>query len=86
MRLLVVAGEKCERLIGSRIKGLRPEDVECDEIWGYCAKKEAHKTKEEEDNEGLGDAYCFVAMERNTKLIMNFTPPHALDQRVFKKV
>lgn len=71
MRLLVLAGEKCGALIGKRIKNLEPRDVECDEIWGYIKKKEGHKTVEEEKIEGLGDAYCFVAMERNTKLVMN---------------
>jgi IS1 family transposase len=75
MSLLTVAGAKCAELIGKKVKGLRPEDVECDEIWGYVGKKEGHKTEEEENDEGLGlgDAYCFVAIERNTKLIMNFS-------------
>jgi transposase-like protein len=71
LRLLVLAGEKCAVLIGKRIKNLEPRDVECDELWGFIKKKEGHKTVEEEKNEGLGDSYCFVAIERNTKLVMN---------------
>jgi IS1 family transposase len=48
------------------------KDVECDEIWGFVGKKEGHKSPEEANDEGLGDAYCFVAIERNTKLVLNF--------------
>jgi transposase-like protein/IS1 family transposase len=71
MRLLVLAGEKCATLIGKRIKNLEPRDVECDELWGYIKKKEGHKGVKEEDDESIGDSYCFVAIERNTKLVMN---------------
>ncbi|MGI9072006.1 MAG: hypothetical protein ACR2JB_12020 [Bryobacteraceae bacterium] len=52
---------------------LANDNVECDEAWGYICKKEAHKKADEIDAEGLGDAYCFVAVERNTKLVINFT-------------
>ncbi|MEK7995445.1 MAG: hypothetical protein AAB403_16720 [Planctomycetota bacterium] len=34
--------------------------------------KEAHKRPEEARDETIGDAYCFVAMERRTKLVLNF--------------
>jgi hypothetical protein len=71
MRLLVLAGEKCATLIGKRIKNLEPLDVENDELWGYIKKKEGHRTAKEEKIEGLRDAYCFVAVERNTKPVMN---------------
>jgi IS1 family transposase len=53
-----------------KIRGLHVRDVEVDEIWGYVFKKEAHKWKHEEDNQGIGDAYCFVAMERSSKLVL----------------
>jgi hypothetical protein len=38
------------------------KDVQCDEIG-----------VEEAENDSLGDAYCFVAVERHTKLILTFT-------------
>lgn len=73
IKLLIAAGEKCARLIAKQVRNLQVKDVECDELWGYVGKKEGHKKPEESENDGLGDAYCFVAMERNTKLIINFT-------------
>lgn len=55
------------------VRNLDVKDVECDEIWGLIGKKEGHKNPEETDEDGLGDAYCFIAVERNTKLVINFS-------------
>jgi hypothetical protein len=67
LRLLVLAGERCERMMQRKIEHLTVQDVEADEIWGFVQKKEGHKWPHEEDAQEIGDAYCFVAMERNTK-------------------
>src|ERR1700691_3029496 len=72
MKILVLAGEKCEKLMGRLVVNVPVKDVECDEIWGFVQKKEGHKTPEEAHDESIGDAYCFVAIERSTKLILNF--------------
>jgi hypothetical protein len=70
LRLLVIAGEKCEKLMGRWIVNVPVKDVECDEICGFVGKKQ--KQVRPEDDPNLGDAYTFVAMERNTKLVLNF--------------
>jgi hypothetical protein len=64
--------------MGRVIVNVLVKDVECDEIWGFVQKKEGHKGPEEAHDESIGDAYCFVAMERNTKLVLNFASraPH----------
>ncbi len=73
MRLLVLAGERCEKVMGRIIRNVPVKDVQCDEIWGYIGKKEGHKTTEESEMDAtIGDAYTFVAIERNTKLVLNF--------------
>jgi IS1 family transposase len=72
MSLLVLAGERCEKLMGRKIVNVPVRDVECDEIWAFVQKKEGHKAPEEAHDETIGDAYCFVAIERNTKLVLNF--------------
>ncbi len=72
LRLLVQAGEKCAALMRRLIVNVPVKQVQCDEIWGYVGKKEKNKTAAEAENDGLGDAYCFVAIERHTKLILNF--------------
>jgi transposase-like protein/IS1 family transposase len=72
MKILVKAGQKCEKLMGRLIVNVPVKDVQCDEIWGYVSKKEAHKLPAEANDESIGDAYCFVAVERYTKLVLNF--------------
>jgi len=67
LSLLVLVGEKCERLLGSRISNLPMSDVQCDEIWGFVGCKEKHNAS---GDPMRGDAYCFVAIERNTKLVL----------------
>jgi IS1 family transposase len=39
-----------------------------DEIWGFVGKKEGHKS--EDDGAELGEAYCFIGMERTSKLVL----------------
>ena len=73
MKVLVLAGEKCNKVMGRLIVNVPVKDVQCDEIWGYVFKKEGHKTEEESATDAtIGDAYTFVAIERNTKLVLNF--------------
>ncbi|HEY6392424.1 MAG TPA: hypothetical protein VIX89_14160 [Bryobacteraceae bacterium] len=71
-KALLLAGEKCEKIMGRLIVNVPVKNVECDEIWGFVQKKEGHKRPEEAHDESIGDAYCFVAIERSTKLILNF--------------
>jgi len=72
LRLLVLAGERCQRLMDERIRNINVTDVEMDEIWAYVYKKEGHKWDYELNNQAIGDAYCFIAMERNTKLVLTY--------------
>ena len=72
MKILLKAGEKCEKMMGRILVNIAVKDVQCDEIWGYFGKKEAHKLPMESDDDSIGDAYCFVAIERTTKLVLNF--------------
>lgn len=69
LKLLVLAGEKCERIMAAKIRNVEVRDVECDELWAFIGKKQ--KRVRPEDDQNLGDAYTFVAIERNTKLVLN---------------
>jgi len=70
LKLLVAAGEKCEKLMARLIVNVPVQDIEADEIWSFIQKKEKQVTQDDDPN--YGDAYCFVAIERNTKLVVNF--------------
>jgi IS1 family transposase len=70
LKILVAAGEKCEKLMGRLIVKVPVKDVQADEIWGFIGKKQ--KALEQGDDPNYGDAYCFIAMETTTKLVLNF--------------
>jgi transposase-like protein/IS1 family transposase len=70
LNLLTLAGERCEKLMRERIKGVAVKDVEADEIWGFVGCKNRHKLNKGITDPHVGDAYTFVGIERNTKLVL----------------
>lgn len=70
LALLITVGDRCERLMENRIQGISVRDVQCDEIWGFVLMKEKRKASRGIEDNRLGDAYCFIAIERYTKLIL----------------
>jgi len=70
LKLLVLVGERCERFLSEKIRNMRVKDVEADELWCFVQKKEGHKRADEAGVETIGDAYTFVGIERNTKLVL----------------
>jgi IS1 family transposase/transposase-like protein len=72
VRLILDAGQKCEALLTEKVHEIPVQDVQADEIWGFVAKKEAHKNPFEGDDMYMGDAWCFIGIERRTKLVLAF--------------
>lgn len=70
MALLLKAGERCERLLHKRIKGVPVQDVEADEMWGFVGMKKMRRLSKGIIDPHLGDAYTYVGIERNTKLVL----------------
>jgi IS1 family transposase len=70
LRMLIRAGERCEVLLDRVVRNVPATDVQADEIWSYVGKKESHK--EHGDGRDVGDAWTFIAIERNTKLVLAF--------------
>ena len=66
--LLSAEGTGCDELMRSRIRGLDVDHLELDEIWTFVRKKQ--KRVPEDDPDDVGDVYCYIAIERSTKLIM----------------
>ena len=70
--LLVCVGQKCETFLDAKLHGIRAQDVKCDETWGFVAMKEKVALKKKINGGEVGDAYCFIAIERKTKLILTW--------------
>jgi IS1 family transposase/transposase-like protein len=71
LKLLVLAGQKCERIMAEKVRNVEVRDVECDEVWSYVGKKQ--KRIRPEDSQMLGDCYVWVGIERHSKLVLNIT-------------
>jgi IS1 family transposase/transposase-like protein len=70
MQLLILAGERCAKLMDERMRGLKCNFVQCDEIWTFVGKKQRHCRN---DSPEFGDAWVFVAIDAETKLVPSYT-------------
>lgn len=68
MRLLVKAGDSCEKIMNTEMRNLSCKNIEVDEVWSYVGKKQRHVGIEDNPNE-VGDFYTFVALDSDTKLV-----------------
>src|SRR4051794_8935056 len=71
MRLSVRVGEGCARLMDQTMRGLTCKQIQVDELWCYVGKKQRHVTRRDDWN-AVGDAWTFVALDRETKLVPCF--------------
>lgn len=69
-RLLRVVGGKCSDLLGRLVHGVQVADVQCDELWSFTRMKERTKVKKGITDSSIGDAYTFLAVERDSKLLL----------------
>ena len=53
---------------GSRVRGVKATHLELDEIWTFVHKKQ--KRVMYGDPVTMGDAYCFIAIDRRTRLVV----------------
>lgn len=70
IKAMVRIGEQCAVFMHVTQRGIKCNDVEIDEIWGWVGMKERAKKLRKIVSENIGDAYCFTAMERTTKLML----------------
>jgi IS1 family transposase len=72
LRHLVTVGQGCARLLDARMRDLPCERLELDELWAFVGKKQRH-VKETDDTNRFGDAWTYVAIDAETKLVPAFT-------------
>jgi IS1 family transposase len=68
--LLLLASKKAEDLMARYILRLKVTTVQVDEIWGFVFCKQKTKNRVRPSDFNAGDVYCFVAIERQTKLVL----------------
>jgi len=73
LRLLVEAGEVCAAYQDATIQNVAAQRVQIDEIWSFVACKQKNLTdKVRERVEGAGDAWTFVAIDAQSKLVLSW--------------
>ncbi len=72
LSLIRLAGQRCEDLTSRYMRKVKCSDLQFDEIWTYCGMKEKAKKRRGLTSDRLGDAYCFTAFERDSKLILTW--------------
>lgn len=72
IKLMLIAGERCESLMDRYVCNVPVSDVQADEIWGFIGKKESHKGPEEAHDDSIGDCYTWVALEARSKLVLAY--------------
>lgn len=71
MSLTVRFGAKCRAFLDGRLRGLRLEHIQSDEIWTFVAKKQAMVRRGEYDG-SIGDQFLYIAFDQRTKLIATY--------------
>jgi IS1 family transposase len=69
-RLGVRVGQGCAKLLDAKMRDLRCNYLQFDEIWGFIGKKEKHISFD--DDPTLGDVWTFCALDSETKLVPAF--------------
>lgn len=67
-RLMVEVGAGCADLANEQMRGLSCRRIQCDEIWSFVGKKQAHLQRGD-NRQRLGDQWTFVAIDAETKLV-----------------
>ena len=70
LKVLKIAGEKCEKIMLEHFREVPVRDVQVDELWGFVGCKE--RNKRNPNDERQGDSWTFLAVERHSKAILTW--------------
>ena len=70
-KLLVEVGRACHIFHYETVKGLNTKRAELDECWSYTGKKEKNVLNPEK-NDGQGDAWTWIGMDSDSKLVISW--------------
>ena len=70
LSVLLTVGEKCRIVFNARVRRVRARYVQLDETWSFVHTKEKRLARN--DPAEWGDAYTWVALDSQTKLIITY--------------
>ena len=72
VKLLADVGRVCREYHDQHVRGLKPGQVQCDEIWSFCYAKAKNLPPQHQREYGYGDLWTWTAFDRDTKLIVSY--------------
>jgi IS1 family transposase len=72
LRLLAEVGAACLEYQNAVLRNIPARRVQVDEIWSFVGCKQKNVTQEKAEREIVGDAWTFVAIEAQTKLVISW--------------
>jgi IS1 family transposase len=57
-------------MLSDLVKEFTAQNVQSDEVWGYVRCKEGTKKRRGIEDPEVGDAYCYIGIERASKLVL----------------
>jgi len=72
LRVLLRAGERCQRLLDEKMRNIRSRYIQVDEMHGYVQVRQKNLDPTRHDEFTMGEQYVFIAIDSETKLIPSF--------------
>lgn len=82
LNVLATAGEHCERLLDAKVRNVKSEQVEVDELYSFVRTRPDNTR---EDDEQHGAFFLYLGLDRDTKLVIShlIAKRHGDPARVF---
>ncbi len=71
-KLLVDAGQACERLHNELVQDVPAQRVQADELWSFCYAKGKNVARAEAAPDGAGDVWTWTGLDSDSKLIISW--------------
>ena len=71
-KLLNDAAQVCRRHHRRKVKGVRAERIQCDELWSFCYAKQKNVTKAVAAPDAAGDVWTWTGIEATSKLLISY--------------
>jgi len=71
-KLLLDAGDACEAFHDEKVRAVKSQRVQCDEIWSFVGSKKINTPKEKQATGEAGDCWTWTALDSDSKLILTW--------------
>lgn len=72
VKLLADIGKACAAYHDQYVRGVAAKRIQVDEIWSFVGMKQKNVPQERREGLGVGDAWVWVAIESESKLVLSY--------------